>query len=62
MRSSISSEGPRLVRIAVPCAPTRVAKEMHSRMNGAKCCAFREAYSLSITNIFQSDNFLLELL
>ena len=36
MRSSTSSEGPRLVRIAVPCAQTRVAMEMHSRMNGAK--------------------------
>ena len=36
MRSSTSSEGPRLVRIAVPCAQTRVAIEMHSRTNGAK--------------------------
>ena len=31
MRSATSSEGPRLVRIAVPCAQTRVATEMHSR-------------------------------
>ena len=45
MRSSTSSEGPRLVRIAVPCAQTRVAIEMHSRTNGAKCRAFREACS-----------------
>ena len=41
MCSSISSEGPRLVRFAVPCAQT----EMHSRMNGAKRHAFREACS-----------------
>ena len=34
MRSSTSSEGPRLVRFAVPCAQTRVTIEMHSRMNG----------------------------
>ena len=30
MCSSTSSKGPRLVRIAVPCAQTRVAIEMHS--------------------------------
>ena len=30
MRSATSSESPRLVRIAVPCAQTRVAIEMHS--------------------------------
>ena len=47
MCSSTSSEGPRLVRIAVPCAQTRMAIEMHSssRTNGAKCHAFREACS-----------------
>ena len=45
MRSSTSSEGPQLVRFAVPCAQTRVAIEMHSRMNGAKRHAFREACS-----------------
>ena len=33
MHSSTNSEGPRLVRIAVPCAQTRVAIEMHSRRN-----------------------------
>ena len=33
MHSSTSSEGPRWVRIAVPCAQTRVAIEMHSRWN-----------------------------
>ena len=31
MRFSTNSEGPQLVRIAVPCAQTRVAIEMHSR-------------------------------
>ena len=33
-----SSEGPRLVRIVVlyTCAQTRMAIDMHSRMNGAK--------------------------
>ena len=36
MRSSTNSKGPRLVRIAVPCAQPRVAIEMHSRTNGAK--------------------------
>ena len=45
MRSSISSEGPQLVRIAVLCAQTRMAIEMHSQMNGAKRYAFREASS-----------------
>ena len=40
MRSATSSEGPRLVRIAVPCAQTRVAIEIHSRTNGAKRRAF----------------------
>ena len=30
MRSATSSEGPWLVGIAVPCAQTRVAIEMHS--------------------------------
>ena len=45
MRSSTSSEGPRLVRITVLCAQTRVAIEMHSRTNGAKHHAFREACS-----------------
>ena len=43
MLSATSSEGSRLVRIAVPCAQTRVAIEMHSRTNGAKRRAFREA-------------------
>ena len=33
MHSSTNSEGPRLVRIAVPCAQTRVAIEIHSRQN-----------------------------
>ena len=48
MRSATSSEGPRLVKITVPCAQTRVAIEMHShRMNGAKHHTFREACSLS---------------
>ena len=42
MRSATSSEDSRLVRIAVPCAQTRVAIEMCSQTNGAKCCAFRE--------------------
>ena len=32
-----------VVRIVVPCAQTRVAIEMHSRVNGAKRCVFREA-------------------
>ena len=32
MHSATSSEGPRLVRIVVLCAQTRVAIEMHSRM------------------------------
>ena len=45
MRSATSSEGPRLVRIAVPCAQTRVAVKMHSQTNGMKHCAFREACS-----------------
>ena len=45
MRSSTSSEGARLVRIAVPYAQTRVAIEMHSQMNGAKRHAFQEACS-----------------
>ena len=45
MRCSTSLEGPRLVRIAVLCAQTRVAIEMHSRMNGAKRYAFSEASS-----------------
>ena len=45
MRSTTSSEGPRLVRIAVPCAQTRVAIEMHSRVNSAKLRVFREACS-----------------
>ena len=45
MRSSTSLEGPRLVRIAVLCAQTRVAIEMHSRTNGAKRHVFREACS-----------------
>ena len=34
MRSATSSEGPRLVRIAVPRAQTRVTIETHSRTNG----------------------------
>ena len=47
MHSATSSEGPRLVRIAVPYAQTMAAieLEMHSRTNGAKCCAFQEACS-----------------
>ena len=45
MRSSTSSEDSQLVRIAVPCAQTRVAIEMHSRTNGTKRRAFREACS-----------------
>ena len=45
MCSSTSSEGPRLVRFAVPCAQTSVAIEMHSRTNGAKCHVFQEACS-----------------
>ena len=47
MCSATSSEGPRLVRVAVPCAQTRVAieLEMHSRTNGAKRHAFQEACS-----------------
>ena len=48
MRSSTNSEGPRLVRIAVPCAQTTAAIEMHSRMNGAKrdaCSADHRALS-----------------
>ena len=45
MRSSTRSEGPRLDRIAVLCAQIRVATEMHSRVNGAKHHAFREACS-----------------
>ena len=40
MRSSTSSEGTRLVRIAALCAQTRVAIEMHSQTNSAKCYAF----------------------
>ena len=45
MRSSTSSEGPRLVRFAVPCAQIRVAIEVHSQTNGVKHCVFREASS-----------------
>ena len=45
MHSATSLEGPRLVRIAVPCAQTRVAIEMHSRTHGTKRRAFREACS-----------------
>ena len=45
MRSATSSEGPRLVRITVARAQTRMAIEMHSRMNGTKRCTFREACS-----------------
>ena len=45
MHSATSSEGPRLVRIAVPCAQIRVAIEMHSRMNGAKRRVFQETCS-----------------
>ena len=45
MRSFTSSEGPRLVRFAVPCAQTKVAIEVHSRTNGAKRHALREACS-----------------
>ena len=33
MRSATSSEGPRLFRIALPCAQTRVTIEMHSLTN-----------------------------
>ena len=40
MHSSTGSEGPQLVRLAVPCAQTTVAIEMHSRTNGAKRHAF----------------------
>ena len=36
MHSATSSEGPRFVRIAVPCAQISVTIEMHSRANGAK--------------------------
>ena len=32
MRSATNSGGPQLVRIAVPCAQTRVAKETHPRL------------------------------
>ena len=35
-----SSEGSRLVRVAVPCAQTRVAVETHFGTNGAKRCVF----------------------
>ena len=45
MCSATSSEGPRLVTIAVPCAQTSVAIEMHSQMNSAKRCVFRAACS-----------------
>ena len=46
MCSATSSEGPRLVRIVVTCAQTRVAIKMHSRMNGVKRRAFQEACSV----------------
>ena len=42
MRSATSLEGPQLVRIAVPCAQTRVAIEMHSRTNGVKRHMFQK--------------------
>ena len=45
MRFATSSEGPRLVRIAMPYAQIRVAIEMHSQMNGMKHHAFQEACS-----------------
>ena len=48
MRSFISSEGPRLVRIKVPCAQTMVAIEIHRRINGTKGHTFQEAYSCSV--------------
>ena len=40
MRSSTSSESPRLVRIAVPCAQTRVAIEMHSQRMARSAARF----------------------
>ena len=43
MRSATSSEGSRLVRIAVLCAQMRVPIETYSPVNGAKRHAFREA-------------------
>ena len=45
MRSATSSDGPRLVRITVPCAQTRVAIEMHPRANSTKRRVFQEACS-----------------
>ena len=45
MRSSTSSEGPRLVRFAVLRAQKRLAIEMHSQTNGTKRRTFREASS-----------------
>ena len=35
MHSSSSSEGPRLIRFAVLCAPTRAAIEIHSTAQSA---------------------------
>ena len=45
MRPATSSQGPRLVRIAVLCARTTVAVETHSWTNGAKGRTFREICS-----------------
>ena len=45
MHSATSSEGSRLVTIAVPCAQMRVAIETYSRANGTKHCVFQEACS-----------------
>ena len=45
MRSATSSYGPRLVRIEVQCAQTRVSIEMHPQTNSVKRRVFREACS-----------------
>ena len=54
MCTSTSSEGPRLVRIAVPCTQTRVAIEMHSRTRAllstkpsARCMALATCFSVA---------------
>ena len=43
MHSATSLDGPRSLRIEVPCGQTRVAIEIHPQTNGAKRCAFQEA-------------------
>ena len=44
MHFATSLQGSGLVRTVGPCAQTRVAIEMHSRMSGAKRRTFQEAH------------------